>query len=43
MLLKARGWLVPRQPRVNDNFCFFQLRGVYEKAEPVPGSFHAAI
>ena len=24
-------------------FCFFQLHGGYEKAEPVPGSFHASI
>ena len=24
-------------------FCFFQWRGRYEKAEPVPGSFHASI
>ena len=24
-------------------FCFFQLHGRYEKAEPVPGSFHASI
>ena len=24
-------------------FCFFQLHSRYEKAEPVPGSFHASI
>ena len=24
-------------------FCFFQLHGGYEKAEPVPGSLHAPI
>ena len=24
-------------------FCFFQLHGGYEKADPVPGSFHASI
>ena len=51
VLLKARGWRGTSLPRVYDNmwfsnpvrFCFFQLRSGCEKAEPVPGSFHAFI
>ena len=51
MLLKARGWRGTSLPRGSGNVwfsnpirvLFFQLRRGYEKAEPVPGSFHASI
>ena len=51
MLLKARGWRGTSLPRgvvtcdfqTRYGFCFFQLHSRYEKAEPVPGSFHAFI
>ena len=51
MLLKARGWRGTSLPRGSGNVwfsnpvrvLFFQLHSRYEKAEPVPGSFHASI
>ncbi len=37
------GWMITCVFQTRYGFCFFQLRGGYEKAEPVPGSFHASI
>ena len=37
------GGVITRGFQTRYGFCFFQLRGGYEKAEPVPGSLHASI
>ena len=37
------GGVITRGFQTRYGFCFFQLYGGYEKAEPVPGSFHASI
>ena len=37
------GWAITGCFQTRYGFCFFQLRGRCEKAEPVPGSFHASI
>ena len=37
------GGMITRGFQTRYGFCFFQLRGGYEKAEPVPGSLHASI
>jgi len=35
--------MITRGFQTQYGFCFFQLRGGYEKAEPVSGSFHTSI
>ena len=37
------GWIITCGFQTRYGFCFFQLYGGYEKAEPVPGSLHAPI
>ena len=37
------GGVITRGFQTRYGFRFFQLHGGYEKAEPVPGSFHASI
>ena len=34
------GYVITGGFQTRYGFCFFQLRGECEKAEPVPGSFH---